>query len=62
MAFTNFSIEAGKHAEPPVENILLGLALLVVIFVSGTLSFIQEIKRAQIARKYEENTVLVISE
>ena len=41
LAFANYSIESGKHDEPPLENVFLGVALLIVIFVTGMLSFFQ---------------------
>jgi sodium/potassium-transporting ATPase subunit alpha len=65
LCFANYSIEVGKHEDPPLENVFLGLALIVVIFVTGTLSFIQESRTASLARQYEqmqEQTATVIRE
>ena len=45
-----FYFQAGKYAYPPVENLLLGLALIVVIVVTGSLSFVQELKTAGLAK------------
>lgn len=53
LCFSMYSIEAGKQEVPPVENLFLGLALIFVIIVTGTLSFIQQSRRASINKMYE---------
>ena len=52
LAFANYSIEAGKHEEPPFENIFLGVALLIVILTTGLLSFFQESRSASLAKQF----------
>ncbi|TRY70575.1 hypothetical protein TCAL_08725 [Tigriopus californicus] len=53
LSFANYSIEVGKQEYPPVENVVLGVALLIVISITGILSFIQETKSASLIRHRE---------
>ena len=54
LAFANYSIEVGKHEDPPLENLFLAVALIIVILITGILSYVQESKTASMARQYEQ--------
>eukprot|EP00095_Tigriopus_kingsejongensis_P006796 snap_masked-scaffold1064_size65302-processed-gene-0.1 protein:Tk06796 transcript:snap_masked-scaffold1064_size65302-processed-gene-0.1-mRNA-1 annotation:"sodium potassium-transporting atpase subunit alpha-like isoform x2" len=53
LSFANYSIEVGKQEYAPVENVILGVALLIVILITGILSFIQETKSVSLLRHRE---------
>ena len=53
LCFANYSIASGTTNSPPVENIALGIALIVVIILTSMFSFVQEFKGAAIAKEYE---------
>ena len=41
LTFVDYTVLVGKHEDPPYDSVFLGLALIVVIIITGTLSFIQ---------------------
>lgn len=54
LCFTNYSLEVGMHESPPLENVFLGLALLIVIFITGILAFIQESRSVSLEKQFEK--------
>ena len=43
-----------QSAQPPTENIYLGVALIIVILVTGIFSYIKESQKAAIDREFEK--------
>lgn len=54
LCFANYSIAAGSSNSPPWEDLALGFALIIVIVLTATFSFFQELKGASIAKEYEK--------
>ena len=42
-----------QHAEPPTENIYLGVALIIVIVATGIFAYIKESQAASVSREME---------
>ena len=53
LCFAHYSIESGIHREVPSDNLILGFALIVVILLTGTFSFYQENREADMKREFD---------
>ena len=53
LCFAHYSIEMGIHAEVTGEDLILGIALIIVILITGTFSYYQEHNEAQRMKQFD---------
>jgi len=53
LCFAHYSIESGIYREVPSDNLVLGFALIVVVLISGTFSFVQENKEVNLKKEFD---------
>jgi len=53
LCFAHYSIQSGIHAEVSSENMVIGIALILVILITGVFSFIQENKEVEMKKEYD---------
>ena len=54
LCFAHYSIQAGLHAEVPLDDLVLGFSLIVCVLVTGVFSFVQERKEAAIQAEFDK--------
>jgi len=54
LCFAHYSIQTGIHAEVPMDDLALGVALMVVIFITGGFSYYQEHSEVNMMRAVED--------
>jgi len=53
LCFAHYSIESGIHREVPSDNLVLGFALILVVLITGTFSFVQENKETEMREAFD---------
>lgn len=56
LCFAHYSVESGIHAQVPSDNLVLGFALILVVLITGSFSFVQESR--EVKAQKEVDTVL----
>ena len=54
LCFAHYSIESGIHREVEVDNLVLGFALIFVVLITGTFSFYQESREADMKKEFDQ--------